>query len=192
MKHTKLILTATLLSVGLILTTNQTVQAADNTANASENTTNNSSSSSNPESNSATNQDQNNESNKNENSSNNSNTEAQTQNGWINQNGKSSYLVNNKPVKGLKQIDKAWYLLDKNGTMLTGFRKIPHQNNYGYFAENGKRRFKNTKTSQAYYWINKSGNITGIKNYAKVISQLPEMPTGCEITAVTMMINFAG
>lgn len=100
--------------------------------------------------------------------------------------------MNDKPVKGLKQIDKAWYLFDKNGTMLTGFRKIPHQNNYGYFVENGKRRFKNTKTSQAYYWINKSGNITGIKNYAKVISQLPEMPTGCEITAVTMMINFAG
>lgn len=76
--------------------------------------------------------------------------------------------------------------------MLTDVRKIPHQNNYGYFAPDGKRQFKNTKTNRAYYWINKSGNITGIKNYAKVISQRPEMPTGCEITAVTMMINFAG
>lgn len=52
--------------------------------------------------------------------------------------------------------------------------------------------FKNTKTKKAYYWINKSGKVVGIRNYAKVISQLPEMPTGCEITAVTMMINFAG
>ena len=99
---------------------------------------------------------------------------------WISQNGKRYYLVNNKPTKGLKQIDKDWYLFDKNGAMLTKVRKIPKPSNYGYFGQDGKRKFKNTKTSRAYYWINKSGNITGIKNYAKVICQRPEMPTGCE------------
>lgn len=107
-------------------------------------------------------------------------------------NGSRYYLKNNKPVKGLKKIDNSWYLFNKNGKMLTNVHKIPHQNNYGYFAKDGKRKFSNTSTGKAYYWINKTGNITGIKNNAKVISQLPEMPTGCEITAVTMMINFAG
>ncbi|CCI84890.1 C39 family peptidase [Lactobacillus pasteurii] len=117
---------------------------------------------------------------------------AQNKDGWTVRNGKSYYLSNNKLTKGLKKISNNWYLFDKNGVMLKGIHKIPNKNIYGYFDNSGKRRFQNTKTNRAYYWIDKSGSITGIKNYAKVISQLPEMPTGCEITAVTMMINFAG
>lgn len=115
-----------------------------------------------------------------------------TKDGWQTQNNKTVYLKNGKVTKGLKKIDNYWYLFDKHGYMLTGVRKIPHTNSYGYFDKNGKRKLSNTKTKKAYYWINKAGNIQGIKNYAKVISQQPEMPTGCEITAVTMMINFAG
>lgn len=170
MKYKKLIILSTLICAGFLFTSAQPVQA-DTAVSANENSTSNNS-----------NQDQNKD----------NNTQPQTKTSWIEQNGQRSYLINDKPVKGLKQIDQAWYLFDKNGVMLTDVRKIPHQNNYGYFAPDGKRQFKNTKTSRAYYWINKSGNITGIKNYAKVISQRPEMPTGCEITAVTMMINFAG
>ncbi len=85
-------------------------------------------------------------------------TKPQTKTGWVTQNGQKSYLVKNRPVKGLKQINKDWYLFDKNGAMLTNVRKIPKQNNYGYFASNGKRQFKNTKTTRAYYWINKSAS----------------------------------
>ncbi len=36
------------------------------------------------------------------------------------------------------------------------------------------------------------GNIVGAFNNAEVICQLPELPTGCEITAVTMMLRYAG
>lgn len=36
------------------------------------------------------------------------------------------------------------------------------------------------------------GNIVGVYNNAEVICQLPELPTGCEITAVTMMLRYAG
>lgn len=199
MKHKKIIFLAALFSAGLMFTAGQTVHA-DTTVNANENSTNSSSNQSstiNSNSNSSdstqandsnsSSQNQTTETNKDKDSN---NTVAKT--GWVTQNGKKSYLVKNRPVKGLKQINKDWYLFDKNGAMLTNVRKIPNQNNYGYFASNGKRQFKNTKTTRAYYWINKSGNITGIKNYVKVICQRPEMPTGCEITAVTMMINFAG
>lgn len=37
-----------------------------------------------------------------------------------------------------------------------------------------------------------NGNIVAVFNNAEVISQLPELPTGCEITAVTMMLRYAG
>ena len=76
--------------------------------------------------------------------------------------------------------------------MLKNVRKVPHTKHYSYFDQLGRRRMKNTSTKKAYYWINKKGQITGIKNNAKVICQRPQMPTGCEITAVTMMLNFAG
>lgn len=112
--------------------------------------------------------------------------------GWRNKNGKRYYLYNGKIVKGLKLIKKNWYLFDKNGVMLKDVRKIPHTNSYGYFDNHGKRKLTNTSTGQAYYWINRNGNITGIKNYANVVCQRPNMPTGCEITAVTMLLNFAG
>ncbi|MBB1063142.1 C39 family peptidase [Limosilactobacillus sp. WF-MO7-1] len=36
------------------------------------------------------------------------------------------------------------------------------------------------------------GNVVGVFNNAEVISQLPELPTGCEMTAVTMMLRYAG
>ena len=114
------------------------------------------------------------------------------QNGWKNENGKKLYFKNNKKLKGLKKISGKWYLFDKNGYSLTNLRKIPHTNSYGFFNNEGVRQFKNVSTFKSSYWISKNGNVIGIKNKAKVIRQLPEMPTGCEITAVTMMINFAG
>lgn len=116
----------------------------------------------------------------------------QLSSGWQTKKGKRYYLRNGKVTKGLRQINHYWYLFDKNGAMLTALRKIPHQQRYGYFDNQGRRRFANTQTARAYYWIDKSGKVTGIKNYARVISQRPNMPTGCEITAVTMMLNFAG
>ncbi len=112
--------------------------------------------------------------------------------GWQNKNGKRYYLNKGKVSKGLKKINNSWYLFDRTGAMLKNVRKIPHQNSYGYFDNQGRRRMSNTSTGRAYYWIDKTGKITGIKNNANVVCQRPEMPTGCEITAVTMMLNFAG
>lgn len=36
------------------------------------------------------------------------------------------------------------------------------------------------------------GNMVGVFNNAEVICQNPELPTGCEMTAVTMMLRYAG
>src|SRR5699024_8537268 len=120
------------------------------------------------------------------------NTPAKNNSGWKVTNGNTYYLKNGAAIKGLKKINGYWYLFNKNGAMLKNVRKVPHTKHYSYFDQLGRRRMKNTSTKKAYYWINKKGQITGIKNNAKVICQRPQMPTGCEITAVTMMLNFAG
>lgn len=120
------------------------------------------------------------------------NTPSKNNSGWKVTNGNTYYLKNGVAIKGLKKINGYWYLFNKNGAMLKNVRKVPHTKHYSYFDQLGRRRMKNTSTKKAYYWINKKGQITGIKNNAKVICQRPQMPTGCEITAVTMMLNFAG
>ncbi|WEV41031.1 C39 family peptidase [Lactobacillus sp. ESL0684] len=111
--------------------------------------------------------------------------------GWVKVGKKTYYYKSGHLVKGLVKIGNFNYLFDKKGQMLTGVRKTPHQENYSYYRANGRRSEKSISTKKAHYWI-KQGKITGIKNQAKVISQKPELPTGCEMTAVTMMLNFAG
>ncbi|MBU5981210.1 hypothetical protein EFP68_09470 [Lactobacillus helveticus] len=123
---------------------------------------------------------------------NSNNTPVKNNNSRKTVNGNTYYLKNGSATKGFKKINGYWYLFNKNGIMLKDVRKIPHTKHYNYFDQLGRRRMKNTSTKKAYYWINKKGQITGIKNNAKVICQRPQMPTGCEITAVTMMLNFAG
>ncbi|MBP2057132.1 uncharacterized protein YvpB [Lactobacillus colini] len=111
---------------------------------------------------------------------------------WQTINGKTYYIKNDKKLKGYRQIQGNWYVFNKNGEMLTGIRKIPHTKSLGYFDQQGHRIFNNINVGKAKYWIDSKGNIIGVKHNAKVVSQRPEMPTGCEITAVTMMLNYAG
>lgn len=54
-------------------------------------------------------------------------------------------------------------------------------------------------TIDQWYWIgnahyhkNDQGVINYVLNNAEVIGQQPELPTGCEITSVTMMLRYAG
>lgn len=168
---------------------------ADETSISSSSSQNQSSAVANSSSSSSTSTDQNNsEADKQSSSSSSSSNTSTSSSSTSSSSSKQSSTATTakKKTTGYKKIGNYWYVFNKNGVVLTGVRKIPNKSTYGYFNASGHRQFKNTKTSKAYYWINKSGTITGIKNYAKVISQLPEMPTGCEITAVTMMINFAG
>ena len=111
--------------------------------------------------------------------------------GWIKRGKKKYFYKNNRKVKGLVKIKKYHYLFNKHGVLLNGLRKTPHKSTYSFYQPSGKRSEKSVSTRKAYYWI-KKGVVKGIKNYAKCISQRPELPTGCEMTAATMMINFAG
>lgn len=118
-------------------------------------------------------------------------TEQVAKAGWKIENNKKYYYVNNQKLTGYQKINGNHYLFSKKGVMKVGLQKPAHKS-YRYFLKSGKQAKKNVSTNKAYYWVSRKGKIGGIKNKAKVICQRPEMPTGCEITAVTMMINFAG
>ena len=65
--------------------------------------------------------------------------------------------------------------------------------NYVDYYSNGVSINSGAQTTGAktlYY--DAMGNIVGAFNNAEVICQNPELPTGCEMTAVTMMLRYAG
>lgn len=93
---------------------------------------------------------------------------------------------------GLKKYGHYWYLSDKTGKLLSGYRKVGKKTYNFFYAKNYHKAFKNVKSKKIYYWINKkTGTVTGLRLEAKAIGQRP-LVTGCEITAATMMINYAG
>ncbi|MYV23604.1 C39 family peptidase, partial [Ligilactobacillus salivarius] len=101
---------------------------------------------------------------------------------------------NGQKEYGQKNIDGSWYMFDdKTGIMKTGFVTIPSQNKTVYYGNNGQMQYGVFRVGKITYTADHiSGAIIGVYNDAEVIGQNPELPTGCEITAVTMMLRYAG
>ena len=108
---------------------------------------------------------------------------------------KTVYYGNNGQMQyGQRNIDGHWYMFDTyNGAMKTGLVYIPEQNKTVYYGSNGQMQYGVFRVGKITYTADHiSGAIIGVYNDAEVIGQNPELPTGCEITAVTMMLRYAG
>ena len=142
------------------------------------------------------------------------NVAANEKNGFYKENGTTRYYENGIPHKGFLTLKNKKYYFNSKGKMVTGSIRI--KNNYYYFNSKGimktgfiTRNYKGTsikahynkkgrlqtgtfKVSKTEYKAKKSGEIYSVKNLATAICQRPQLPTGCEITAWTMMANYAG
>lgn len=110
---------------------------------------------------------------------------------------KHNYYFNSKGVMqyGLKKIRGSKYYFKKTGKMHKGFlwRKIQKRKIRNYFDKNGKLKTGKFRLGKVVYKAKKkSGRIYFINNIAPVICQRPQLPTGCEITAWTMMVKYTG
>lgn len=136
--------------------------------------------------------------------------------GFVKKNGKIyCYLQNGKKAKGFIKRNKKIYFFDSNGKMVTGFKKIKGRKYYFkksgvmyrgflcrkihqrmircYFDKKGRLKTGRFKVGKVEYMAKKkTGEIYYYNNLATVICQRPQLPTGCEITAWTMMVNYAG
>ncbi len=141
--------------------------------------------------------------------------------GFVVENGKTYYyLENGKKAVGFLDINKHTYYFDSNGVMQTGLKRINGARYYfkktgimhkgflwrkikvkkkkkkkirNYFGKDGKMKTgKFTVGKIKYKARKKTGAIYYVRNKAKAICQRPSLPTGCEITAWTMMVKHAG
>lgn len=96
-------------------------------------------------------------------------------------------------VKGERHLAGHWYYFNPvDGHRSTGLTLLS-DGRYVYYAANGQMQYGRVQAGRITYFTNRaSGAIEGVYNDAEVISQNPELPTGCEITAVTMMLRYAG
>ena len=96
-------------------------------------------------------------------------------------------------VKGERYLAGHWYYFNPvDGHRSTGLTLLP-DGRYVYYAANGQMQYGRVQVGRITYFTNRaSGAIEGVYNDAEVIGQNPELPTGCEITAVTMMLRYAG
>ncbi|MBD8071160.1 C39 family peptidase [Bacillus sp. PS06] len=77
---------------------------------------------------------------------------------------------------------KYQYTLNSNDTISSAILKEQHTKKI-----KSQYTFK-SGTRYGNHW----SNVIGVDLNVPIISQLPELPTGCEITAVTMMLQYAG
>ncbi len=118
--------------------------------------------------------------------------------GFIKINSKKYYYSkkSGKKLFGFRKIGKYQYYLKKNsGAVKTGFlsRKIKGEKVKTYYDKKGHLKKGTFKVSNVEYKSSKKiGKIYSVRNLAKALCQRPQLPTGCEITAWTMMVNFAG
>ena len=96
-------------------------------------------------------------------------------------------------VKGERHLAGHWYYFNPvDGHRSTGLTQLP-DGRYVYYAANGQMQYGRVQAGRITYFTNRaSGAIEGVYNDAEVIGQNPELPTGCEITAVAMMLRYAG
>ena len=61
----------------------------------------------------------------------------------------------------------------------------------GYvFYKNGVISHGKVTNKKVTYWLDTTGKIYAVKINVPVISQMPELPTGCEMTAVAMLLQY--
>lgn len=95
---------------------------------------------------------------------------------WINPNIENNQIVLSQKRRQL-HADGLFYSKSKKGYV---------------FYKNGVIVHGKVTDKKVTYWADANGKIYAVKINVPVISQMPELPTGCEMTAVAMLLQYKG
>ena len=133
--------------------------------------------------------------------------------GWL-ESGKKWYYfdVNGKMKTGWQKVGASWYYLDAEGRMKTGWMNSG-QNRY-YLRSDGRMATGWFKPDNYWYYFNEDGELQRncridgyyLNSEGRWVDQLPdafrldvdnimqrpELPMGCEVTSLTIVLNYHG
>lgn len=112
--------------------------------------------------------------------------------GWIQNQGRY-YFLNNAGVMqtGWLQDSGHWYYLNSSGVKQTGWVRVGGKDYY--LNSQGVRQMGGwIQDSKGKFYLGADGSVSSAILDIPVISQLPELPRGCEVTSLSMMLLSAG
>ena len=108
---------------------------------------------------------------------------------------KSNWVVNKKATDANGRL---WYDLGNNQWLDSQYAKdingVIYDNRLkaNVYCKNGRIQSGKIINGKETLFTHPNGAIYQVEMNVPVISQLPQLPTGCEMTAVTMLLQYAG